>query len=268
MINVDAYTGRKLLLGFPTDNLRVKDILPFLQLLIDVDLDWPTKCQQFGEHYMSLISRFLAITCSMRSPYKARRFGYGDYCIDVEAFNSHPNIYLTVEANVWATYKDLWGADGEYGTARGDVFVNQKITKVVEAGDQRSTYVSQGSDITYQKQSLGEKNKHAGQGYDWVGWSRLESYKYAGMVEHAVVNEAATVYLCIPLSEMANYMKRQELAKQFNYLTKFQCVTGRDESTMVQNTEDSYRDIFAHPWPESLRKEIGLIGEPCRIQIL
>ncbi|KAI0167749.1 heterokaryon incompatibility protein-domain-containing protein [Pestalotiopsis sp. NC0098] len=265
MINVDANTGRKLLLGFPTDNLRVKDVLTFLQLLFDVDVTWSTRCQLIGERYISLVSQFSSIICSMRSPCNKDFSRHKDYHLQAKPSEDYGRLYLTIEGNVWATYKDLWGADGEYGTARSVVFVNQKITKVVEAGAQHSTYVFQGSDVIYQKGRLWEQDQQL---YHWMGWSRLGSYKYGGMIDHALVNEAATVYLCIPLSELTNYMKRQELARQFNYLNKFRCITGRDESTMVKNTEDSYRGIFAHPWPESLRKEIGLIGEPCRIQIL
>lgn len=266
IINTDAITGRKSLLGFPTERLQVKDILPLLQLLADAGGPDKLNYGQFGERYILIVNQFSSASCSMKSPCHIDFRREDGRHLGAKPSQDYGNIFVTIDAATWATYKDLWGPGGEYSTSLRFVLVNQKVTKVIEVGDKgpSGSHDFEGSDIIYR--SKRRRDTYHGKCH-WMGWSRLGVCMDDFMVERARVNEEATVYVCIPLYEIVQYMHEHDLAKHFYNLAKFRRATGWDETTIAQNTKESYRNIFTHPWPESLREEIGLIGEPCRIQI-
>lgn len=281
-INCDAKIEHELMVVFPDGNIRVKDTLPLLQLLADTGPQKEPDYRQFGELYVSIISQFLSVPCSMRSPC------YIDYAHpEGHVFGSRPrgnrNIFLTVDTATWATFQTQWQVRDRINPY--EIVVNQQVTKVIEADEDLSSYEIFEDRDTLDRTEIYTSHtshdvldptkmweRHNGELRKWMGWSRLTSRfdgkQNAGLPKDDRVKKDAIVCICIPISSIVRYMQRTDLAKRFYNLTRFRTATGQDETTMAQNTEQGYQNVFAHRWPESLREEIGLIGEPCRIQIV
>ncbi|KAF7531120.1 hypothetical protein G7054_g9176 [Neopestalotiopsis clavispora] len=278
-IDCDANIEHELMIVFPDGKIRVKDTLPLFQLLADAGPRKEPLYLQFGELYVSIISQCLSVPCSMKSPC------YIDYAHpEGHIFGSKPrgnrNIFLTVDAATWAKVQSQWQVRDRINPY--EMVVNQQITKVIEADEDLSSFeifedrnsidrtkIYDGHDVANPK---GMWERHNGELRKWVGWNRLTSQfnekQTAFLPEDGSVKKEATVCICIPISSIVRYMQRTDLAKRFYNLTKFRSVTGQDETTMAQYAEESYRNVFAHYWSESLKEEIGLIGEPCRTQIV
>ncbi|ETS84623.1 hypothetical protein PFICI_02648 [Pestalotiopsis fici W106-1] len=265
IIKLDSQLDEGLLGAIPDGNLRVKDILPLFQLLTDAPSLYKINYHQFGELYVSIMSQFSTIHCSTKSPCDIDYRRLGDENLANNIPQDTENIFFTFDAAMWAEYTRILSIGRRTRMYNFDVFVNQKVTKVIEVSAESSPecFTFEGHDIIYRKR-VGEKPMR-----NWMGWSLLGAYGIEQKIySSASVNDQATVYICIPVKRIATHMFLHHLRNRLCDLTKFRTFTGQDETTMALNFKEEYRNIFAHNWPDSLREEIGLIGEPCRVQIL
>ncbi|KAI1078671.1 hypothetical protein F5B20DRAFT_200116 [Whalleya microplaca] len=240
---------------FPSEDTRVRSILPVLQYLLDeLDSVGPNNdsfsaldYHHFGRLYLSTLRQISTkASPSLDSPCEDHWV-----CPLLEEDLDRGCVFFTFEPPEWAEvseYYELNDVNTEDWRDIAKIWVNLSMVP------------TEHSDNKHEQPQQSDQ-------HGWLGWRKM-IIRTGHNPEGLCVDKTQTVCICMDLKYVAELLADTELFSLLRNLTRFRPLTGEDEVTMAQGMKDDYRGIYRHNWPESLAAELQLDGKPYRVQLV